>query len=83
MQSLSNRTAENPSVVIRPPHWGAGGEQYLVQTPSGEFAWTPDLGVATTFESMKEATRAALRLPSTFRAFGMPLRSELQARDLH
>lgn len=35
--------------------------------------WTEDLASATAFDSMREATRAALRLPGSIRAFALPL----------
>ncbi|MEO6340176.1 MAG: hypothetical protein ABIO39_09080 [Caulobacteraceae bacterium] len=53
-------------------------------SPDGPEGWIEDPTAATAFASMREATRAALRLPSVLGAFGLPLQSELTARqDLH
>lgn len=35
--------------------------------------WTPLPQQATTFETLREATRAAMRLPNRFRAFALPM----------
>jgi hypothetical protein len=47
-------------------------EQFLRLTPAGQPAWTQDAGAATEFPSLREATRAAMRLPAEQRAFGLP-----------
>lgn len=44
---------------------------YLMLTPQGQPAWTHDPEHATAFASMREATRAAMRLPASLRAFGL------------
>jgi hypothetical protein len=72
-----------PAVVARPPMRPTDADQYLMLSPQGAPSWTTDPHAATAFESMKEAMRAALRLPSSVRAFGLPLRSELGALALH
>ena len=48
------------------------GEQYLQLSTDGLTRWTTDPATATAFESMREATRVALRLPASLRAFGVP-----------
>ena len=45
--------------------------------PSGATDWTPDPKAATAFASMREAARAALRLPAAVRAYGLPLETEV------
>lgn len=74
--------APKPALVTRPPMRPSDADQYLMLTPKGA-AWTTDPQAATAFESMKEATRAAMRLPSAVRAFGLPLRSEIEAHAVH
>jgi hypothetical protein len=78
IQSISPR----PALVSRPPERADDPDRYLVLTPQGAAAWTSDPAAATPFESMREATRAAARLPSPLRAFGLPLRSELAVAHL-
>ena len=50
------------------------GLEYLVDT-KGAAEWAVNEQVAAKFETLREATRAAMRLPSTLRAFAMPTRS--------
>jgi len=76
-------TTANAAVVARPMLGAVDGEQYLQLTPDGQALWTRDPRAATNFESMREATRAAMRLPSALHAFSLPLRSEISARSLH
>lgn len=47
------------------------GLEYLVQT-KGAAEWAVNEQVAAKFDTLREATRAAMRLPSTLRAFAMP-----------
>ena len=74
---------QTPAVVARPPMRPSDADRYLMLTPQGAAVWTTDPHAATAFQSMKEAMRAALRLPSAIRAFGLPLRSELDAVAVH
>jgi hypothetical protein len=58
--------------------------RYLQLTEAAAPRWTDDLQAATAFESMREATRAATRLPAALRAFGLPRRAEVFGnQDLH
>jgi hypothetical protein len=66
-----------PAVVSK----GVGGG-YLRLEPSGVTSWVEDPALATTFESMRDATRMALRLPAGMRAFGMLLQIELETYKL-
>ena len=68
MSLKSSRAA----LVCRAPVGPSGQDQYLRLTPEGLPSWTESLETATAFESMREATRAALRLPGALRAFGLP-----------
>lgn len=53
--------------------------RYLLIAPEGGPRWVHDPEAATTFASMREATRMALRLPASLRAFGLPRTPELAA----
>ena len=48
-----------------------GGLEYL--TDSALDVWTEVSDLATRFNNIREATRAAMRLPSRFRAFALPV----------
>jgi hypothetical protein len=74
---------QNPTVVARPVPGTDEADSYLRLTERGAADWTRDPRIATCFESMKEAMRAAARLPSNVRAFGLPLRSEISALALN
>lgn len=50
---------------------GAAEPVFLKLAPNGGLDWVTDPLVATTFESFREATRRATRLPSNLRAFGL------------
>ncbi len=45
---------------------------YLLLSETGAADWTADVRAATLFASMREATRAALRLPASLRAYSLP-----------
>lgn len=45
---------------------------YLQLGADGQLRWLDDPQGATAFCSMREAARAALRLPSRLRAYGLP-----------
>ena len=53
----------------------AKGLEYLVHIQE-EFAWAPAERDASLFENLRDATRAAMRLPARFRAFALPSSSE-------
>ena len=54
-----------------------GAERYLRLTEGGAPLWIDDPEAATAFESLREAQRAATRLPASLRAYGMPHKAEL------
>jgi hypothetical protein len=59
-------------------------EQYLKLNSGGAADWTPDPDAATVFESMREAMRAATRLPAALRAYSLPWRGAvLTAQGAH
>jgi len=51
----------------------AHADRYLHVTDKGAFEWVVTADAATPFASMREATRMAMRLPSSHRAFGVPV----------
>ena len=74
----------HPAIVSRHDPDPRSQGRYLQLTAAGATLWTSDPEAATTFESMREALRAATRLPATLRAYGVPRQAELLAgRDLH
>ena len=58
----------NAAVVARTR---LNGLEYLVQT-TGAAEWAVNAQLAARFETVREATRAAMRLPSSLRAFALP-----------
>jgi len=58
-------------------------ERYLLMMPAGRTSWVEDPGAATAFTSMREATRMAMRLPASERAYGLPREAELAVRRDH
>ena len=65
-----------PALVCRAPIRAFGQDQYLRLTEEGAPFWTGDPSVATAFDSLREATRAATRLPAGLRAFSLPVPGE-------
>lgn len=74
------KTFSSPAVVARAPVRPSEPNQYLRVTADASESWTLDPAAATAFASMREAARAALRLPGALRAFGLPLQSEMAVR---
>ena len=62
-----------PALVSRPGDIAS----YLMLSETGAADWTPDPQRATTFASMREAARMALRLPASVRAYGLPRQAEV------
>lgn len=84
MQAAHDHQTPAPALVAIASPREPDVSRYLQITPAGVAAWVEDPAAATAFASMREATRMALRLPGTLRAFGLPQRSELAAmRGLH
>ena len=48
------------------------GMEYLVQTAKGRDEWAVSSQAAAKFMNLREATRAALRLPSGLKAYALP-----------
>jgi hypothetical protein len=84
MTPFEQAAQARPALVARAHVMADDADGYLLLTPAGAPLWTSDPAAATTFGSMRDATRAAARLPSAYRAFGLPLRAEiLAASALH
>jgi hypothetical protein len=69
--------APHPAIVARPAIRGDEPDSYLQLDGAGRPTWTRDPESATSFASMREAARAAFRLPSALRAYGLPRSVEL------
>jgi hypothetical protein len=63
-----------PAFVARIADYAADGPAYLRLAADGAMEWVAAQCDATPFESMREATRHATRLPAKLRAFGLPRR---------
>jgi hypothetical protein len=66
-----------PAVVSRTDVRAGAPVSYLLLTEAGAADWTGDPAQATTFASMREAARMALRLPAALRAYGLPRNAEM------
>ncbi|WP_041373035.1 hypothetical protein [Phenylobacterium zucineum] len=72
-----------PALVAKAAAGKDAADTYLVMGPLGQADWVADPEAATAFASMREATRAALRLPAALRAFGLPREPEVALRRAH
>jgi hypothetical protein len=77
MPLATDSIGHRPALVTRPQLSLDEPTQYLLLSSEGAPAWTGDPTAATAFESMREAIRAATRLPSRLRAFGLPVPCDL------
>ncbi len=77
---MTQLISDHAAVVTHAPAHPYDAVEYLEVRDKGPLVWTRDLSAATAFPSMREATRAALRLPGALRAFSLPLRGELTSR---
>jgi hypothetical protein len=59
---------------------GPMGTQYLVSN-LGRCEWAENAARAVRYQTLREATREAMRLPSALRAFALPADSEARARE--
>jgi hypothetical protein len=82
MLAFAEKTAAHPAIVAR-TDTARDAERYLLVMPAGRAVWIEDPQAATAFTSMREATRAAMRLPACERAYGLPREAELAARRDH
>jgi hypothetical protein len=64
------------ALVTRTDTSDGGG--YLLVNAAGRPEWVARPEAATVFASMREAMRAAMRLPAKIRAYGLPLEPELK-----
>src|ERR1700687_583668 len=65
------------AIVARRERDSKASDRYLQLSCDGPPRWTCDPEAATAFESMREASRAAARLPASACAFSMPREVEL------
>jgi hypothetical protein len=66
------------AIVTRPAGGTDGAARYLRLDADGRASWIGDPADATAFVSMREAARAAFRLPASERAYGLPRSVELK-----
>ena len=69
-------SATAAALVTRTDTSDGGG--YLLVNAAGRPEWVARPELATVFASMREAMRAAMRLPAKIRAYGLPLEPELK-----
>ena len=74
MLEMTPSRSTHPALVARTE--ASDGATYLLMA-AGAPQWVRDPFAASTFASMREATRMALRLPSGLRAYGLPRDAEL------
>ena len=65
------------TALVTRPQTPAQTSGYLVLSSEGAPSWVSEPEAATSFPSMREAMRAAMRLPSTIKAYGLPRAPEL------
>lgn len=72
-----------PALVAKSADRKDAVDTYLFLSPLGQTVWVDDPEAATAFASMREATRAAMRLPSNLRAYGLPREPEVALHRVH
>lgn len=80
--TVMSRPAALPAIVARNPI-GVEEPRYLQWGGRGDPNWVADPASATAFPSLRDATRAATRLPSGLRAFGLPREPEFAVSNPH
>jgi hypothetical protein len=65
------------AVVARCDPQPRARDQYLQLDARGAAMWVEDPGAATVFDSMREATRAALHLSPGLRAYSLPRAADI------
>jgi hypothetical protein len=87
LTQLQKARPAHQAIVTRPPVLPFETDQYLILASEGGSEggsmWTKDPQAATQFPSMREAARAAIRLPSALRAYGLPRVRDLPVRAAH
>jgi hypothetical protein len=61
----------------------AAPAEYLRLSDTGSMSWVHDPLAATAFPSMRDATRMAMRLPASLRAYGLRRDVEVTLNRLH
>jgi hypothetical protein len=74
----------HPAIVARREVLHDVADLFLQLDAGGVSRWTDDEDAATAFDSLREAMRAAARLPAALRAYGIPRPAEPSVgRELH
>lgn len=74
---MTHPNIDRPALVSHAPRRPDEPVEYLQLGAGARAGWTRDLSGATRFPSMRDAMRAALRLPARLRSYGLPLAAEL------
>ncbi len=82
-QTISTLPPTRAAIVTRACSVGSSVDEYLQLSEDGSQRWVRDPGAATSFASMRDATRMAVRLPAALRAYGLPRDSELTLSRPH
>lgn len=72
MLAAPRTTAAPHAAIVAKTDVASHAEQYLVMSDAGAPAWVSDPQAASAFASLREATRMALRLPASLKAYGLP-----------
>jgi hypothetical protein len=83
LTSIEAIPAPAAAIVARPGLQGGAPDGYLRLDADGQPNWTKDPADATAFASMREAARAAFRLPAGVKAYGLPRSLELSLSRAH
>ena len=83
LQSSINPSARGGALVSKAGDGPTSPFWYLLVSPDGGVRWVRDPRVATAFPTMRDATRAAVRLPARLRAFGLPRGAEIAVSTTH
>jgi len=65
----------HPAIVAR--FEGADSRERYLRVERDRVIWETDSALATSFPSLRDASRAAFRLPAAWRAFGLPALADL------
>ncbi len=75
--------AQGAALVSKSGFGNAAPAEYLQLSETGAMSWVRDPMAATSFPSMRDATRMAVRLPARLRAYGLRRDVEVTLNQLH
>jgi hypothetical protein len=77
------QAAQGAALVSKSGFNEAAPAEYLQLSETGAMSWVRDPIAATAFPSMRDATRMAMRLPASLRAYGLRRDVEVTLNRLH